>query len=111
MVEYPDNCVIGRAEGEVDEYGEEILTEVYSGECLLQVTGQTRYDGYQFEHEPLIFIPINNVMFRTNDMVRVTTWNGRRIDYTVKDWEAIRDKDFPELNDTCIWLKDGHEKF
>jgi sortase (surface protein transpeptidase) len=46
-------------------------------------------------------------MFDVNDEVVVTTWNGRKMTYTIKDWEAIQDNDFEELNDTCIWLKDG----
>lgn len=108
---YPDNCVIGRSLGEVDEQGIEILTEVYNGGCLLELTGQTRYDGFQFEHEPLMFIPTNGVMFKINDTVNVTTWNGRELSYTIKNWEAIEDDDFAELNDTCIWLKDGTEGF
>lgn len=107
MVDYPDKCVIGRSEGEVDENGDEIMTERYNGECLLQISGQTRYDGFQFEHEPVLFIPINDIMFDVNDEVVVTTWNGRKMTYTIKDWEAIQDSDFEELNDTCIWLKDG----
>ena len=73
----------------------------------MQISGQTRYDGFQFEHEPVLFIPVNNIMFDVNDEVIVTTWNGRKMTYTIKDWEAIQDNDFEELNDTCIWLKDG----
>ena len=107
MVEYSDSCVISRSAGEVDSNGIEVLTPVHSGKCLLEISGQTRYDGFQFEHEPVLFIPVNNVLFEINDRVVVTTWNGREIRYTVKDWEAIDDNDFPELNDTCIWLKDG----
>jgi hypothetical protein len=107
MVDYPDSCVIGRSTGKVDSNGVETFTELYNGVCLLEISGQTRYDGFQFEHEPILFIPVNNVIFEINDKVTVTTWNGRVTTYTVKDWEAIYDADFPELNDTCIWLKDG----
>jgi len=109
MIDYPDTCVIGRSDGTVDENGVEIITEIYNGECLLETTGQSRYDGFQFENEPLLFIPVNNAMFKINDKVVVTTWNGRTINYTIKSWEAIKDDDFAELNDTCIWLKDGTE--
>lgn len=110
MIEYPDTCIIGRSDGTVDSNGFEIITEeLYNGECLLEITGQSRYDGFQFENEPLLFIPVNNVMFKINDKVMVTTWNGRTINYTIKNWEAITDNDFAELNDTCIWLKDGTE--
>lgn len=106
-IEYVDNCVVSRSEGDVDEYGDEILTELYSGDALLQVTGAIRYDGFQFEHEPTVFIPTNSVLFNVNDTVVVTTWNGRELSYTIGQWEAIKSDDFEELNNTCIWLKDG----
>jgi len=110
MIEYPDSCLIERFTGVIDETtGEEVKTTLYNGECLLEITGQSRYDGFEFEHEPVLFLPTNNVMYKINDTVTVTTWNGRTISYTVKNWEAIRDNEFPELNDTCIWLKDGTE--
>jgi len=110
MIEYPDSCLIERFTGVIDETtGEEVKTTLYNGECLLEITGQSRYNGFEFEHEPVLFIPTNNVMYKINDTVTVTTWNGRTISYTVKNWEAIRDNEFPELNDTCIWLKDGTE--
>lgn len=109
VIDYPDKCTISRSEGKVDERGNEILSEKYSGECLLQITGSTRYDGFEFEHEPKMFIPINNILFKINDRVDIETWNGRKTTYTIKDWEAIKDDDFDELNDTCIWLKDGKE--
>lgn len=106
-IEYVDTCLISRSEGEVDEYGDEKLTEVYSGEALLQVSGTARFDGFQFEHEPIVFIPVNNKLFKINDKVDITTWNGRETTYTIREWEAIKDDDIPELNNTCIWLKDG----
>lgn len=110
MIEYPDSCLIERFTGVIDETtGEEVKTTLYNGECLLEITGQSRYNGFEFEHEPVLFIPTNNVMYKINDTVTVTTWNGRTISYTVKNWEAIKDNEFPELNDTCIWLKDGTE--
>lgn len=111
MIDYYDTCKISRSDGTVDANGDEILTPVYEGDCLLELSGNTRYDGFQFEHEPLIFIPVNNVMFRINDKVKVTTFNGRTLSYTIKNWEAIMDGEFEELNDTCIWLKDGKDNY
>lgn len=108
-IEYPDNCTVSRSMGEVDEYGDEILTLVYTGEALLQVTGTTRFDGFQFEHEPMMFIPINDTLFKINDKVDITTWIGRTTSYTIREFEVIKDDEFAELNDTCIWLKDGIE--
>lgn len=107
MIEYYDICTIKRSAGETDEEGNEVFTDLYSGECLLQLDGQSRYNGFYFEHEPLLFIPVNDVMFKINDMVEVTTFAGREISYTIKNWEPIKDNEFEELNDTCIWLKDG----
>ncbi len=109
VFEYPDKCKVRRSDGEVDENGYEIDTDVYTGDCLLELGGDSKFDGFQFEHEPMVFIPINNVMFEINDKVEITKWNGRKLNYTIKNWEANTDEDFEELRDTCIWLKDGHE--
>lgn len=111
MMEYGDKCVISRSTGNVDVNGNEVFTQLYAGECLLQIKGSVRYDGFQFEQEPLMFIPVNNVLFKTNDKVEVETYFGRKMKYTIGDWEAIKDDDFEELNDTCIWLLDGLENY
>lgn len=107
MIEFYDSCLIRRSAGDTDDEGNEIFTDLYSGECLLQLDGNSRYNGYYFEHEPILFIPVNNVMLEVNDFIEVTTFNGRKLNYLVKNWEAIKDDEFEELNDTCIWLKDG----
>lgn len=110
MIEYVDSVVISRGlSGEVDENGDEILDVIYEGKCLFEISNGAgfRYDGFQFEIEPMLFVPVNDIVFRTNDKVVVTTFNGKVMDFTVKYSEAIADKDFEEMNDTCIWLKDG----
>lgn len=110
MIEYYDTCVIKRTTGETDENGDEVFNPVYSGGCLLEMdvnARANRYDGFQFEHEPTLFIPVNNLIFKIGDKVIVETLNGRLLDYTIKNWEAIKDGEFEELNDICIWLKDG----
>lgn len=108
-MDYYDSVVIERFTGEIDSNGEEVRDLIYSGEALLQLTSSSRHDGYQFEHEPLLFIPVNDILFKINDTVAVTTLNGRVIEYTLLNYESIKDNDYPELNDTCIWLKDGKD--
>lgn len=108
-MDYVDECVISRFTGEFDEMGEEISTELYSGSCLFQIgaSGVLRFDGYQFEQEALLFIPTNQVVIKTNDSISITTQLGSSYRYTAKFAEALQDSEFSELNDTCIWLKDG----
>lgn len=110
-MEYYDKVVIERFSGSLDENGEEVSDLIYNGEGLLQIStmSSSRHDGYQFEHEPLVFIPVNNILFRVNDTVTVTTINNRVLSYTLLNYESIKDDDYEELNDTCIWLKDGKE--
>lgn len=110
-IDYYDECVISRYSGEVDENGDEIRTLVYEGSAQLQVSNATsnRFDGFNFEHEPLLFIPVNNVHIMTNDYVRVKTFYERELEYTVQSYEPIENKRYKELNNTCIWLKDGKE--
>ena len=40
VFEYPDKCKVRRSDGEVDENGYEIDTDVYTGECLLELGGE-----------------------------------------------------------------------
>jgi len=54
---------------------------------------------------------VNDRLFRVNDTVIVTTLNGRTLEYTINNYESIKDDVYEELNDTCIWLKDGKEVF
>lgn len=110
-IKYYDSCEISRYTGEVDENGDEIRTLIYEGDAQLQVAYATsnRYDGFAFEHEPLLFIPSNTAKLKTNDYVKVVTINGRTLEYTVQNYEPIKHDWYAELNNTCIWLKDGKE--
>lgn len=110
-IDYYDTCIISRNDGEVDANGDEIRTIIYSGKAQLQVAYATsnRFDGFSFEHEPLLFIPDNTVKIKTNDHVEVVTLNDRKLEYTVQNYEPIKHDWYPELNNTCIWLKDGKE--
>ena len=110
-MDYYDSVVIERFAGSIDSNGEEVRDLIYSGEGLLQLASMTsnKHDGYQFEHEPLLFIPVNDILFKINDTVAVTTLNERVLEYTLLNYESIKDDDYPELNDTCIWLKDGKD--
>ena len=112
-IEYYDDVVIERYTGRVDDDGNEIRVPIYEGKGLLQIStmSSNRYDGFEFEHEPLVFIPVNDRLFRVNDTVIVTTLNGRTLEYTINNYESIKDDVYEELNDTCIWLKDGKEVF
>ena len=111
-LEYPDRCKIERATGTVDMNGIEQFTLLYNGNGLWQVEGdgQTSYDKYEYVSNPKIFIPVNNILFKVNDKVTVYAMNGRVSTYTIKQYESIFDDWFPELNDTCIWLKGGTDE-
>ncbi len=111
-MEYQDRCEIIRMDGTVDAFGEEIGSPIYNGKADLQLPlghSGNPYTGFEFEHEPILFIPVNNIFFKINDYVKVTTFYGRILEYTILNWEPIKDDDFEELNNTCLWLKDGRE--
>ena len=109
--EYPDSCVISRASGATDDLGDEILTSLYTGECEIQYGGSggnsLRTSNYQ--SKTTLFIPVNNILFMTNDKVVVTSMNARITEFTIEQFESIADSKHPTLNDTCIWLKGGAE--
>ena len=111
-LEYPDRCKIERATGNVDTNGTEMFTVLYDGDCLWEVEGdgQTSYNKYEYTSTPKIFIPVNDILFKTNDRVTVYSLNSRVSTYTVKQYESIADELIPELNDTCLWLKGGTDE-
>ena len=111
-LEYPDRCKIERATGNVDTNGAELFTVLYDGDCLWEVEGdgQTSYNKYEYTSAPKIFIPVNDILFKTNDRVTVYSLNSRVSTYTVKQYESISDDTIPELNDTCLWLKGGTDE-
>jgi len=109
--DYPDNCVISRASGDTDDNGDEILTSLYTGECEIQYGGSggnsLRTSNYQ--SKTTLFIPKNDILFKINDKVVVTSMNARITEFTIEQFESIEDIKYPTLNDTCIWLKGGVE--
>lgn len=107
---YPDTCSISRSDGKTDALGKENHTIVYDGVCEIQYggSGDTSYRGGNLQASPIIIIPVNNVLFKSNDKVLVISGiNGRTQSFTIEQWEPIADDNIPELNDTEIWLKGG----
>jgi hypothetical protein len=110
--DYPDMCIISRANGTTDVNGDEILTELYNGCCEIQYGGSgggSSLHASNYQSDTTLFIPSNGVLFSINDKVVVISMNGRTSEYTIKQFESISDL-APELNDTCIWLKGGTDE-
>ena len=67
-MEYQDRCEIIRMDGTVDAFGEEIGSPIYNGKADLQLPlghSGNPYTGFEFEHEPILFIPVNNIFSST----------------------------------------------
>lgn len=110
--DYPHTCVIKRFSGSTDDEGNIIYDELYSGACDLQYgsSGDTSLKTSNFQSEPTLFVPDNSILFAINDTVEVTVMNGRTQNFTIEQFRSIGDSSIKEMNDTCIWLKDGSEQ-
>lgn len=108
---YPDLCVISRFTGDTDDNGDEILTELYNGNCEIQygVSGGNSLHTDNYQSKTTLFIPVNDILFAVNDKVVVTSLNGRITEATIEQFESISDVEL-EMNDTCIWLKGGTDE-
>lgn len=78
---YPDRCVITRDTGEVDEYANLTVTEIYNGVCDSQPGGQTSLSV--ITHNDVVYLP-KAVMVLENDSIAVTTKLGRKREGVVK---------------------------
>lgn len=78
---YPDKCVITRATGEVDEYDNLEVSEIYNGVCDFQSGGQTSLSV--ITHNDVVYLP-EAVMVMENDLISVTTALGRKREGVVK---------------------------
>lgn len=103
---YPQTCVIKRTTGETDDLGNEIFISVFEGNCGLQRGGggNTFLQGGRYLDAPLIIIEPSDIVFAINDEVIVTDENGRRMRFTIEQYEPVKDDD---LSGTTIWLKTG----
>ncbi len=101
---YPHVCAIYRSEGLTDEYGNEVFTGLYYGDCAYEVNtnGSTRLQGLTFQADSFLLIPSTDVLFKTNDMVMIETENGRMISATVEQFETVTETG---IEGTTLWLK------
>jgi small nuclear ribonucleoprotein (snRNP)-like protein len=102
MIPYDDSCVITRATSEKDEWGDPVMTEVYSGSCNYQ-KGQPTL-GSLLIHSDILFLPKNDVVVRENDTVIVTAKKGRKYSGVVK---SVLDAEFVvfDIEETKVELK------
>lgn len=105
LTDYTDTCFIARDTGGSDDYGNPLRMIVYDGPCLYEEGGQSNADRI-IVRSPLVFLPTNDVLVYTNDMVEVRTYKGRVIKGLV---ERVRDvaMKFHKENITRIELKQG----
>lgn len=101
---YPHVCAIYRSGGLTDEYGNEVFTGLYYGDCAYEVNtnGSTRLQGLTFQADSFLLIPSTDVLFKTNDMVMIETENGRMISATVEQFETVTETG---IEGTTLWLK------
>ena len=108
IIDFRDTCLITRETGERDEWDNELDPQViYSGPCLYQEAG-TGYSRSIITRNPTVFIPGNDVMVFINDVVSISTEQGREINAIA---ETVRDINLPwQANIKCtrIELKQAH---
>lgn len=104
-----DSCVIKRATGSVDGQGLEVFSTVYSGVCVLQIgaTGETSLDGISYKSGSIVALPYTDIAFATNDVVTVTTLEGRVFTGTIENYQSIS---WEGIEGTTIWLKKGNDE-
>jgi hypothetical protein len=109
--DYPDACIISRTSGVTDIGGNEVFAELYNGCGEIQYggSGGNSLHASNYQSETILFIPVNDILFKVNDKVLVVSKNGRSSKFTIEQFESIED-DNTELNDTCIWLKGGTDE-
>lgn len=78
---YPDKCIITRGTGEVDEFDNLIVEEIYNGICDFQPGGQTSLSV--LTHNDVVYLP-KAIMVMENDIITVTTKLGRKREGVVK---------------------------
>ena len=103
---YPHTCVVGRMSGSVNpSTGEEISDEIYSGICGLNFTtdGTSSLRSIDYKMFPTVIIPDNDVLFKVNDLITVSSDNGRISHGTIENFEPCK---WVGMEGTTIWVKD-----
>lgn len=106
---FKDSCVVERATGTVDVNGTEIFSTVYSGMCVLQIggSGDTSLDGISYKSSSIVALPYVTTTFAVNDVVTVTTLEGRVLSGTLENYQAVK---WEGIEGTTIWLKKGSDE-
>lgn len=103
---YPHVCAIYRSEGQVNEFGDEVFTASYYGDCSYEVgaSGNTRYAGMTFQADAVLLIPKTDILFKINDYVAIEVENGRLLKATVEQFETVT---IDGISGTTLWLKNA----
>ena len=106
---FKDSCVVKRATGTVDVNGTEIFSTIYSGVCVLQIggSGDTSLDGISYKSGSIVALPYTDTTFAINDVVTVTTLEGRIFTGTIENYQSIS---WEGIEGTTIWLKKGNDE-
>lgn len=98
LVKYKDRCVISRTSSEIelDEYGNYLSKEVYSGVCEYQKG--TRLPAVMVEYSDRVFIP-SFVEVEENDTIVITTSRGRTINAVIT---SVFDREFTTFSDNSV---------
>ena len=102
-LEFIDHCRVYRpADGDHNNLQDKDL--IYDGLCDYQVTvgGNMYRQGGQYYGEPVIFLPVIDVVFAVNDVVTIELHSGRKAWGMVEQWDV---DNVDELQGTELWLK------
>ena len=76
LLKFTDRCKIIRETGQYDEWDNPVNAEVvYDGNCMFQAGGQTSLSFVM--RNDVVYLPGNDVLIETNDLIEVTTSRGR----------------------------------
>ena len=115
-IELEDSCKVWRSTGEFDQQGNEILSELlYEGECSHQIDmgGNMFLQGGQWYGQPMLYIPVKDLILEVNDTVEIRTKDGRVINAFVKQFRNIgleNMKKTRSLEFTIVWIRGGRDE-
>lgn len=103
---FPHTCTVKRTTGETDESFAEIFEEIYVGECGYQPTNNAyNASGVAILNSPNVILPLNEAIFRADDLVVITVEKGRVIEAQIESFEDVDDSD---VGGTTLWLRMGN---
>ncbi len=103
---FKHSCVITRISGYDPVTGDDVTEEIYDGSCLYE-EGSNAVVAYEIvQASPNLYLPDNDAIFKSNDVVVATINKGRQITAKI---DGFRDLDGRNVRGTKIMLKESRD--